>query len=115
MSDDAAAPRRTLGLTTATTIIVGSMIGSGILLLPADPTPLVGGGWHTGLPLPPYGQAFVAIALILLLTFVNYLGVRFGGLISNASTIAKALGLPTVVAIVLLFAHAPAGAFGPEG
>ncbi|MEA3142943.1 MAG: basic amino acid/polyamine antiporter, family [Thermoplasmata archaeon] len=201
---EAAAPKRTLGLTTATTIIVGSMIGSGILLLPADmlaklpspplvmavfvvaailtavgaltvaelsgmfpkaggqyvylreafgpfpaylfgwttfwvvqtgtiaavaaafakilarfvplpgaATPLAIGNWHTGLTLPPYGQAFVAIALILLLTFVNYLGVRFGGLISNASTLAKAAGLLAVVAIVLVFAHAPPGAFGP--
>jgi APA family basic amino acid/polyamine antiporter len=201
---DAAAPRRTLGLTTATTIIVGSMIGSGILLLPADmlaklpspplvmavfvvaailtavgaltvaelsgmypkaggqyvylreafgpfpaylfgwttfwvvqtgtiaavaaafakilarfvdlpgtATPLVVGGWHTGLTLPPYGQAYVAIALILLLTFVNYLGVRFGGFVSNVSTIAKAAGLLAVVAIVVAFAHPPAGAFGP--
>jgi APA family basic amino acid/polyamine antiporter len=204
MSEDAAAPRRTLGLTTATTIIVGSMIGSGILLLPADmlaklpspplvmavfvaaavltavgaltvaelsgmfpkaggqyvylreafgpfpaylfgwttfwvvqtgtiaavaaafarilarfvdlpgaATPLVLGGWSTGLTLPPYGQAFVAIALILLLTFVNYLGVRFGGLVSNVSTIAKAAGLLAVVVIVLAFAHPPSGAFGP--
>jgi APA family basic amino acid/polyamine antiporter len=205
MSEDAAAPRRTLGLTTATTIIVGSMIGSGILLLPADmlaklPSPplvmavfvvaailtavgaltvaelsgmypraggqyvylreafgpfpaylfgwttfwvvqtgtiaavaaafakvlarfvplpgvathLIVGGWDTGLTLPPYGQAFVAIALILLLTFINYLGVRFGGLVSNVSTIAKALGLLAVVVIVVAFAKAPAGAFGPS-
>lgn len=184
--------RRTLGLTTAITIIVGAMIGSGILILPADmlallPSPLwvmvvfvvaalftvVGaltvaelsgmfpnaGGqyvylresfgafpaylfgwtnfwviqtgtiaavaaafakvaarfWHlpgtktplivggtTVLTLPPYGQAFLAIAIILALTVVNYFGVRFGAIVSNVSTFAKAIGLALVVLLVAL-------------
>lgn len=205
-----ATPRRTIGLTTAITIIVGAMIGSGILFLPANmlallPSPLLvlgifvvaailtvlgsltvaelsgmyptaGGqyvylreglgpfpaylfGWTTfwviqtgtiaavaaafarvldillskiaGLPegtsylpgaktplliggfqlvtLPPYGEAFVAIGVILLLTAINYFGVKFGGLVSNISTFAKATGLVLIVLLVLLFYHGSNG------
>ncbi|HUR62024.1 MAG TPA: APC family permease [Candidatus Thermoplasmatota archaeon] len=215
---ETAAPRRTLGLTTATTIIVGAMIGSGILLLPAKmlallPSPpfvmavflvaalltVVGSltvaelsgmfpraggqyvylkeafgpfpaylfGWTTfwvvqtgtiaavaaafasilgtlvPLPgdafdvvtggsgtliahalhakgdgttlftIPAYGEAFVAIAAILLLTAINYLGVRFGGLVSNISTFAKGAGLVLLVLVVLLFYHGPSHLFTP--
>ncbi len=199
----AESPQKALGLTTAITIIVGAMIGSGILFLPADmlallpSPPLVmlvfvvaavltvlgsvtvaelsgmfpkaGGqyvylreafgpfpaylfGWttfwvvQTGtiaavaaafakvlgrfvdlpgaktplvvagttlLTLPPYGEAFVAIALILLLTAINYFGVRFGGLVSNVSTFAKATGLVLVVLLVLLFYHGPSHLVDP--
>lgn len=192
------APQRTLGLTTATTIIVGAMIGSGILILPADmlaklpSPPLVllifvvaaaltaigaltvaelsgmypkaGGqyvylreafgpfpaylfGWttfwiiQTGtiaavaaafakvlgrfvplggykatlgfLILPPYGEAFVAIGLILLFTIINFFGVRWGGLVSNVSTIAKSAGLLLIVLVVFFVGHAAVGAFSP--
>jgi APA family basic amino acid/polyamine antiporter len=203
MSEETSGPVRTLGLTTATTIIVGAMIGSGILILPADmlallPSPLwvmvvfvvaavltvlgaltvaelsgmfpkAGGqyvylreafgpfpaylfGWanfwviQTGtvaavaaafakvlarfvplpgqatalsvggvklLTLPPYGQAFLAIGIILLLTVVNYFGVRFGGLLSNVSTFAKAAGLTLVVFAVLAFYHGPSHLLSP--
>ncbi|HEX2065476.1 MAG TPA: APC family permease, partial [Candidatus Thermoplasmatota archaeon] len=77
----------------------------GLPHLPGAPTPLLLGGFDTGLTLPGYGQAYVAIACILLLTLVNFLGVRFGGLVSDASTFAKAAGLLALVLIVLLFAE----------
>ncbi len=194
-------PQRALGLTTAITIIVGAMIGSGIMILPADmlsllPSPLwimgifvvaailtvlgsltvaelsgmypkAGGqyvylkeafgpwagylfGWtnfwviQTGtiaavaaafakvaarfiaLPgfavpvtiggtllfkIPPYGQAFLAIAVVILLTAVNRFGVRIGAIISNLSTFAKAIGLTLVVLLVLFFFHGQGNLF----
>src|SRR4029077_12219812 len=47
-------------------------------------------------PLKEIGIKGVAAALIILLTAINYLGVRFGGLVQNIFTIAK------VAAMVLL-------------
>jgi APA family basic amino acid/polyamine antiporter len=213
-----AAPRRQLGLTTAITIIVGAMIGSGILLLPAKmlallPSPvfvmgifviaavltvigaltvaelsgmypraggqyvylkeafgpfpaylfgwttfwvvqtgtiaavaaafaailgtlvhlpgdafdIVVGGSHaliahslhakgdgtTLVTVPAYGEAFVAIGAILLLTAINFFGVRFGGLVSNVSTFAKAAGLILLVVVVLIFYHGPSHLLSP--
>src|SRR5262249_52763239 len=61
----------------------------------------------------PYGQAFLAIFVILLLTAVNYFGVRFGGFVSNLSTIAKAVGLTLVVVLVLVFYHGPGHLLAP--
>ncbi len=65
------------------------------------------------LTLPPYGQAFVAIALVLLFTAVNHFGVRWGGLVSNVSTIAKAAGLLLIVAVVFIAGHAAVSALSP--
>jgi APA family basic amino acid/polyamine antiporter len=70
--------------------------------LPGQATPLMVGGYKL-LTLPPYGQAYVAIAIILLLTAINYFGVRFGGIVSNVSTFAKAIGLVLVVLVVVAF------------
>jgi APA family basic amino acid/polyamine antiporter len=48
------------------------------------------------MPLKEIGTKGVAAALVALLTLINFLGVRFGGLVQNISTLAK------VAAIVLL-------------
>ncbi|MCA1811820.1 MAG: amino acid permease [Halobacteriales archaeon] len=53
------------------------------------------------LTLPAWGNAYVAIGLIWLLTGINYLGARFGGLISNVTVVGKYVGLSALV--VLLF------------
>jgi APA family basic amino acid/polyamine antiporter len=196
-------PKQTLGLTTATTIIIGSMIGSGIMLLPATmlgylPSPilvmgvfvvaaimtivgsltvselsgmfpgaggqylylretygklpaylfgwttvwivqtgtiaavaaafakllgrfidlpghktaLIIGSWHTGIDLPPWGETYLAVGVIALLSIVNFYGVRFGGIVQNLSTFAKGAGLALIVALVFLFAH-PIHPFSP--
>ncbi len=44
-------------------------------------------------PFKEIGVKGVAVAVILLLTTINYLGVRFGGLVQNVFTIAKLAGM----------------------
>ncbi|MBM3877398.1 MAG: amino acid permease [Verrucomicrobia bacterium] len=44
-------------------------------------------------PFKEFGVKCLAVAVIVLLTAVNYLGVRFGGLVQNISTIAKVGGM----------------------
>ncbi|HLE97734.1 MAG TPA: APC family permease [Candidatus Thermoplasmatota archaeon] len=186
--------RRDLGLLEATTIVVGSMIGSGIFLgvrqiagLVRDPWlvlgvflaagllvllgaltygelaslfPTSGGtyawikeaygpvagylqGWsiltiaksaslaalgvafatYLGalVPLGAWAAKGVALALILLLSLVNVLGVRYGGIVSNLSTFAKVGALVVLVVLGLaLFGRAervglPDGAGGGLG
>lgn len=51
-------------------------------------------------------QQLVAIALILLLTFINTRGLRLGKLIQNVFTSAKTLSLFALILIGLVFAHA---------
>lgn len=99
--------------TVAAVAAAFSSIFARFVTLPGQATPLVLGDWYTGLTLPPWGQAFLAIGVIGLLTLVNSKGVKFGGLISNASTIAKAAGLILVVAVVLFLGRAAEGAFSP--
>ncbi|MEA3191240.1 MAG: basic amino acid/polyamine antiporter, family [Thermoplasmata archaeon] len=72
--------------------------------------------------IPAYGPAFLAIAVILLLAFINSRGAAIAGRIQNVSTIAKVLGLASLVVIVFVFgtAHpqayqAQGGGFAPEG
>src|SRR5688572_28030897 len=45
------------------------------------------------LPFKELGVKLLAVALIIFLTTVNYLGVRFGGWVQNISTIAKVAGM----------------------
>jgi basic amino acid/polyamine antiporter, APA family len=71
---------------------------------------------------PAWGNAFVAIGVILLLAALNWLSSRFGGWVQNVSTVAKVLGLVSLVGIIFLMgsAHTDAyqatgGWFAPEG
>jgi APA family basic amino acid/polyamine antiporter len=162
----------TLGLLTATLLIVGSSIGSGIFRLPASMAAQVGTPWlllgvwvlcgllsiagaltfaemgamfpraggqyvflreafgdrpaflygwtffwviQTGIiaavafafagflsflvPLTPFQVKLVAMGLILLLSAVNYVGVRYGGLVSNLFTVVK---LGAIAALLVL-------------
>lgn len=180
--------RKDLGLGTAITIIIGSMIGSGILLLPgvmgaaignsgllllawivpgfltivgaltfaemASAFPRAGGqyvflreglgpfwsflyGWGMfwvimagiiagvaiafatfvdvlfplpGVPftlgpltVPKWGIAFVAIGSIVLLSAVNYVGVKYGGVVQNVSTVAKVVGIGALTVAAFVF------------
>jgi basic amino acid/polyamine antiporter, APA family len=53
-------------------------------------------------PLRELGTKGIAAILIIFLTAVNYLGVRFGGMIQNVFTVAKVLAM--LVIVVLAFA-----------
>jgi basic amino acid/polyamine antiporter, APA family len=83
--------------------------------LPGHNAPLVIGGWETGITLPPWGNAFVAIGLILVLSLVNYLSSAYGGLVSNYTTIGKYVGLLALVAILFIWGSdsRPSDAFEP--
>ncbi len=88
-----------------------------LVLRGADPLPghkadLVLGSWHTGIVFPPWGEAYVAVAVVVLLSLVNFFGVRFGGIVQNLSTFAKAAGLALIVALVFFYAH-PTDPFSP--
>jgi basic amino acid/polyamine antiporter, APA family len=48
------------------------------------------------LPLREFGVKLLAAGVIVLLTTVNYLGVRFGGLVQNVFTIAKVAGMAAI-------------------
>ena len=70
------------------------------------------------LQLSPAGQKAVAVACILLLTFVNCLGVRAGKWVQNIFTLAKVSGIAVMCAVV--FARrtpleATATSFWPQG
>jgi basic amino acid/polyamine antiporter, APA family len=59
------------------------------------------------------GVKAAAIACILALSIVNYLGVKFGGWVQNVFTFLKVGALLGLVASVFLFGHRAAGAFRP--
>ena len=65
--------------------------------------------------IPAYGDAFVAIAAILLLMGLNMLSTRFGGIVQNVSTIAKVLGLASLVAIIFIGGSMVDGAYAADG
>ncbi|MGB0652225.1 MAG: APC family permease [Thermoplasmatota archaeon] len=92
---------------------LGNFVGV-LLPLGGQATPLVLGGWETGLTLPAWGPAFVAIAAIWALVLLNLLGAKAGGIMSNVSTVAKYLGL-LAVAVVLYLAEPAPDAFQPGG
>ena len=50
-------------------------------------------------PLKELGIKGIAAVLIILLTFVNYLGVRFGGMIQNIFTVAKIAAMAVIVVL----------------
>ncbi|MES2155347.1 MAG: amino acid permease [bacterium] len=84
---------------------VDVVAGGSKLLVAHDVHKLTPGDGTLLFTIPPYGQAFLAIAIIILLTVINRYGVRFGAFISNVSTFAKAAGLALVVVLVLAFYH----------
>jgi APA family basic amino acid/polyamine antiporter len=98
------------GVSLAFADFLGGLLPGG---LPGHATALVLGGWHTGLTLPAWGNAFVAIGLILVLALLNYLSSHYGGLISNVTTIGKYAGLLVLVAILFIWGKTPSGAFQP--
>ncbi len=81
--------------------------------LPGEPTGLSIGAWDTGLTLPAWGNAYVAIGLILFLALLNYLATHYGGLVSNITTVGKYVGLLVLVGIIFLVGDRHPAAFEP--
>jgi APA family basic amino acid/polyamine antiporter len=175
--------RRSLGLTHATAMVVGTIIGASIFVQPSEITqrlpsvngillawlaagvltlfgalvcaelssafPQTGGvyvflreayspaagflwGWamfwtmHTGIiaaiatvfaryaavfvPMGDVGLRVTAVAIILVLSGVNILGVRYGGLVQNAFTLAKVTAIAVIIGAGLLWARPAAPA-----
>lgn len=73
--------------------------------LPGVSTPL------GGLTLPGYGVGLLAVAIIWLLTYVNFLGVKRGTVVNNVATVAKTLAL-IAIAVIAFSLGDPAGSFG---
>ncbi len=78
----------------------------------------LGGGGLPGTPvvwgpltLPAWGEAFVAIACIIVLGTVNYFGVKNAGTLNNVATFAKGLGLMALVVMVVVMASPDEAAF----
>jgi APA family basic amino acid/polyamine antiporter len=56
-----------------------------------------------GFTVPKWGQAAVAIGAIAGITGINYVGVKYGGILQNVSTIAKALGIGGLIVAAFVF------------
>jgi basic amino acid/polyamine antiporter, APA family len=70
---------------------------------------------HPGfaLTIEEIGIKVTAILCIVLLTAVNYLGVKFGGWVQNIFTFLKVAALAGLILAVFIFGHRPANAFVP--
>jgi basic amino acid/polyamine antiporter, APA family len=64
--------------------------------------------WGIGdiVPLKEAGIKMLAAGLVILLTGINYLGVKFGGLVQNVFTIAKVTAMGLLVLAAFLVPHA---------
>src|SRR5438093_24618 len=100
-----------LGIFSATMLVAGGVIGSGIFRKPGV---MAAAAFHLPLigdvaPFKELGVKGLATAVILVLTIVNYLGVRFGGVVQNVFSIAKMsamVGLAVAVAVTPGVGHA---------
>src|ERR1051325_1037925 len=82
--------------------------------LPGHAAALVIGGWETGLTPPAWGNAFVAIGLVVVLAAVNYLSTHYGGVVSNVTTVGKYVGLLALVVLIFAFGKAPSDPCPPK-
>jgi len=80
-----------------------------LVALPEAPAALAGLGLHVPLlgdiaPFKEFGVKGLATTVILVLTIINYLGVRFGGVVQNFFSIAK---MAAMLGLALAVAFAP--------
>ena len=68
-----------------------------------------------GLVLPKWGTGFLAIAVVALLTVVNYLGVKRGAWLNNGATVAKVAGLGFIAVVAFGLGGDGAGNFSRGG
>lgn len=88
----------------------------GLVDLPGS-TPCLGvmdGDVCDGLVLPKWGTGFLAVAVIALLTLVNYLGVKRGAWLNNGATAAK-VGALILIAVTAFAFGSSAGNYGRGG
>lgn len=84
--------------------------------LPGSTTPLFDfdiGGTAGSISLPAWGNAYVAIGLIMFLAALNYISSKYGGAISNYTVIGKYVGLAALV--IMIFAAGDADPAAYEG
>lgn len=100
------------GVALAFADFLGGLIGGNGL--PGDQTRLFDFsiGATTGhIDLPAWGNAYVAIGLILFLTVLNYLSSKYGGSISNYTVIGKYVGLAALVFFIFALGDADPAAY----
>lgn len=100
------------GVALAFADFLGGMLGGGGL--PGEQTRLFDftvGGTTGHIDLPAWGNAYVAIGLILFLAVLNYLSAKYGGTISNYTVIGKYVGLLALVVMIFVFADASPQAY----
>ncbi len=78
-----------------------------------DPAGCIGLVHLDPITVPAWGNAFVAIACILALATLNYLGARFGGIVQNIATVAKVVGLASLVFVIFTMAGRHPDAYSP--
>jgi basic amino acid/polyamine antiporter, APA family len=100
------------GIVAAVAVTFSNFVGD-FLNLGGRPTPLILGDWKTGLTLPAWGNAFVAVGCIGFLTILNSLGNKFGGWVQNLTTLGKYVGLLALVVAVFAFGDRNPDSFTP--
>ena len=107
------------GVALAFADFLGGLIGGDGL--PGDQTELFSfsvGGTSGSIDLPAWGNAYVAIAVIMFLAGLNYLSTKYGGAISNYTVIGKYVGLLALVGFIFIAGDADGNAyeaFAPDG
>ena len=101
------------GVALAFADFLGGLLGPGGL--PGTQTPLGNGfevfGSEVAIALPAWGNAYVAIGLIMFLTLLNYLSSKYGGSISNYTVYGKYVGLLALVGFIFLLGDADPNAY----
>ncbi|HLE97370.1 MAG TPA: amino acid permease [Candidatus Thermoplasmatota archaeon] len=66
-----------------------------------------------GVAMAPFAVQLVAVAVIVLLTAINWVGVRYGGIVSNVFTSAKLVAILAVVAVGFFVARGAGSILAP--
>lgn len=110
------------GVALAFADFLGGLLGGDGL--PGDKTNLLHvdvWGTAASIDLPAWGNAYVAIAVILALALLNYLSTRYGGWVSNGTVLFKYVGLAALVVFIFALgdgspsAYQGATAMGSDG
>ncbi|MEK6975692.1 MAG: amino acid permease [Candidatus Thermoplasmatota archaeon] len=100
------------GVALAFADFLGGLLGEGGL--PGERTNLFTfsvGSSSGSIDLPAWGNAYVAIAVILFLALLNYLSTKYGGVISNYTVIGKYVGLAALVGFIFVLGNSPGDAY----
>src|SRR5687768_4599148 len=100
------------GVALAFADFLGGLIGGNGL--PGEQTNLVTfevAGSEGSIDLPAWGNAYVAIGVILFLAGLNYLSTKYGGWVSNWTVIGKYVGLAALVVFIFALGEAGEGTY----